>query len=353
MTDGNAAAAGASDAEDVRAARGGEGADAESAVPAEAAPKPDPAQGFRDEHFRKRRKNGEFQIVTAPHAFAPLADTHAHLDMLADPGLSLARAGVHDVRFVEAIADPVEDGWQTFDQLGDWLRSAALDVRQMGSLCCGQAPYDVPRVRIAAGVHPHNASAYDDVLDALLVQRISQDARISAIGEIGLDYHYDLSPRDQQRQVFRRQLAIARQAGLPVALHIRDAHDEALARLSDVGFPEAGTLLHCCTLGPAELAPWLEAGCYVAVGGALTFKSADAVRAAALTVPLDRLLTETDAPYMTPAPLRGNPCGPEHVAFTAERLAALRGLPTDSPERRAFYDQLYRNALALLDRPRA
>lgn len=323
-----------------------------TAAPEEEEPKPDSAQGFRDEHFRKQRKGGDFQIVTAPHAFAPLADTHAHLQMLADPGLSLARAGVHDVRFVEAIADPAEDGWETLDHLGEWLQDAALDVRKMGSLCCGQAPYDVPRVRVAVGVHPHNASAYDEAMDASLREQVAKDDRITAIGEIGLDYHYDLSPRDAQREVFRRQLAIAREAGLPVALHVRDAHDEAFAILREVGFPEAGTLLHCCTIGPDELAPWLEAGCYVAFGGALTFNSGEAVRAAALTVPLDRLLTETDAPYMTPVPLRGNPCGPEHVAFTAERLAALFGYETDSPERRAFYDQLYRNALSLLDRPR-
>lgn len=313
----------------------------------------DPALGFRDEHFRQKGKKGALSIVTAPHAFAPLADTHAHLQMLSDPGLCLARAGVHDVAFVEAIVDPAEDGASTFEHLDEWLSQAALDIRQMGSLCCGQAPYDVPKVRIAVGVHPHNADAYDDAMDARLAERVAQDGRVSAIGEIGLDYHYDLSSRDAQKEAFRRQLAIAKEAGLPVALHVRDAHDDAFAMLDEEGFPEAGTLLHCYTLGPDELARWVEAGCYVAFGGALTFKRSEEVREAARTVPLDRLLTETDAPYMTPEPVRGNPCGPEHVAFTAERLAEVHGFDGDSDERRAFYQQLHANAQGLLDRPRA
>ena len=149
----------------------------------------------------------------------------------------------------------------------------------------------MPRVRIAVGCHPHNAKYYDDGLEADL-RRMLKDPRVAALGEIGLDYHYHFSPRDDQREAFRRQLRLAKEAGLPVALHLREAHDEALAIMREEGFPEAGTLLHCFNLDWATLEPWVEEGCYVAFGGALTFKNADDTREAAARVPVNRLLTE-------------------------------------------------------------
>lgn len=206
----------------------------------------------------------------------------------------------------------------------------------------------MPRVRIAVGCHPHNAKHYDDALEATLRERL-RDARVAAIGEIGLDYHYDLSPRDSQQQVFRRQLRLAHELGLPVILHVREAHDDAFRILCEEGFPEAGVLLHCYNLDAETLAPWIGKGCYVAFGGPLTFKKADDVREAARTVPVDRLLTETDAPYMTPEPMRGMRCGPDHVVFTADLLAEVRGCE-GREERRAFFDQLMANARGLLDR---
>ncbi len=200
------------------------------------------------------------------------------------------------------------------------------------------------------GCHPHNAQHYDDALEAVLRERL-HDGRVSALGEVGLDYHYDLSPREAQREAFRRQIRLAKEAGLPVVLHMREAHDDGFAILSEEGFPEAGTLLHCFNLDAAELARWTEAGCFIAFGGPLTFKKADEVREAAKLVPADRLLTETDAPYMTPEPLRGTTCGPEHVAFTAAKLADVRGFEDlRTPARGEFLRQTYLNALGLLDR---
>lgn len=200
------------------------------------------------------------------------------------------------------------------------------------------------------GCHPHNAKHYDDALEAVLRERL-HDARVSALGEIGLDYHYDLSPREDQREAFRRQIRLAKEAGLPVILHMREAHDDGFAILEEEGFPEAGTLLHCFNLDAAEMARWVEAGCFIAFGGPLTFKRADDVREAARLVPVDRLLTETDAPYMTPEPLRGTTCGPEHVVFTAAVLADVRGLEGDrTPARWELMRQTCQNALALLDR---
>ncbi|MEG2025612.1 MAG: TatD family hydrolase [Gordonibacter sp.] len=206
----------------------------------------------------------------------------------------------------------------------------------------------MPRIRLAVGCHPHNAKHYDDALEATLRERLA-DQRVGALGEIGLDFHYDFSPREAQREAFRRQLRVAKECGLPVILHVREAHDEALALLQDEGFPEAGVLLHCYNLDAGTLEPWVEAGCFVAFGGPLTFKKADEVRDAASRVPLDRLLTETDAPYMTPEPMRGINCGPEHVIFTAERLAEVRGC-APGEERAAFLRQLMENARGLLDR---
>lgn len=200
------------------------------------------------------------------------------------------------------------------------------------------------------GCHPHNAQHYDDALEAVLRERL-HDARVSALGEVGLDYHYDLSPREAQREAFRRQIRLAKEAGLPVVLHMREAHDDGFALLSEEGFPEAGTLLHCFNLDAAELARWVDAGCFIAFGGPLTFKKAEEVREAAKLVPADRLLTETDAPYMTPEPLRGTTCGPEHVAFTAAKLADVHGFEDlRTPARGEFLRQTYLNALGLLDR---
>lgn len=206
----------------------------------------------------------------------------------------------------------------------------------------------VPRVRIAVGCHPHNARRYDDSLEQVLRDRV-RDPRVAAIGEIGLDYHYDLSPRSAQIDAFKRQLAVAHELGLPVVLHIREANDDALGVMREEGFPEAGTLLHCCTIGPDEARPWIEAGCYVSFGGALTFKSADAIRETAKIVPRDRLLVETDAPYMTPEPMRGMPCEPAHVVFTIDRLAGVLGCDT-LITRAELLRALWKNARALLDR---
>lgn len=308
---------------------------------------------FYDALFRQKRKGGKWRVMPSPVLEGPVADTHAHLQMLADPACELARAGAHGVAFVETIVDPAEDGFATFDDLPLWLMEAARDLKVMeeeddGAAGIVAAPA-VSHVRIAAGVHPHNAKEWTPELKAALRERL-RDRRVSAVGEIGLDYHYDLSPRDVQQDVFRAQIRLAKEAGLPIALHMREAHDDGFAILEEEGFPEAGTLLHCFNLDAAEVARWVEAGCYIAFGGPLTFKRADEVREAAALVPADRLLTETDSPYMTPEPVRGTDCGPAHTIYTAEVLCEVRGATT--PKARAeLLAQLYENAQRLLNRP--
>jgi len=304
---------------------------------------------FSDAKFRRKRKNGTYEVIEAPDLPSFIADTHAHLHMLDDTAFSIARAACCDVRFIEQIVDICEDDLAVFDNIAKWTRQAAVKIPSMTTVmyCCKPAPR-VPKFRFAVGCHPHNAKDFDAAAEARLLE-VLHDTRVSAVGEIGLDYHYDLSPREAQREVFRRQIRIAKQAGLPVVLHLREAHDDGFAILSEEGFPEAGTLLHCYNLGPDELRRWIDAGCYVAFGGPVTFKKADEVREAAKITPLDRLLTETDAPYMTPEPMRGMKCGSEHVVFTAAKLVEV--LCEDDPfAASSMLGQVYENALRLLDR---
>lgn len=316
---------------------------------------------FQDEYFRKKpKKHGrEWPIVDAPEMFVPVADTHAHLDMLPDPGLALARAGVHKVGFLEAMVDPVGDT-STFQRLDEWRLRGEVLMRHMSTRICGQGHNSLPKTRIAVGVHPHEAKSFDGAMEAKLLELL-HDEHVSAVGEIGLDYHYDHSPRAEQLDAFRRQVRIAKEAGLPVILHVREAFDDAFAVMQEEGWPEAGTLLHCYTSDAHEVARWVDAGCYVAFGGAFTFKKLEEVREAAKAVPAERLLTETDAPFMTPEPFRGATCEPAHVIFTAERLhnyllrddaaPAVVYTGDEDDARRAFLTQTYENALRLLDRP--
>lgn len=316
---------------------------------------------FQDEYFRKKpKKHGrEWPIVDAPEMFVPVADTHAHLDMLPDPGLALARAGVHKVGFLEAMVDPVGDT-STFQRLDEWRLRGEVLMRHMSTRICGQGHNALPKTRIAVGVHPHEAKSFDGAMEAKLLELL-HDERVSAVGEIGLDYHYDHSPRAEQLDAFRCQVRIAKEAGLPVILHVREAFDDAFAVMQEEGWPEAGTLLHCYTSDAHEVARWVDAGCYVAFGGAFTFKKLEEVREAAKAVPAERLLTETDAPFMTPEPFRGATCEPAHVIFTAERLhnyllrddaaPAVVYTGDEDDARRAFLTQTYENALRLLDRP--
>jgi TatD DNase family protein len=196
------------------------------------------------------------------------------------------------------------------------------------------------------GVHPHNAKDLNAQVEVEL-RRLASHALTSAIGEIGLDYHYDHSPREVQRQVFRQQLTMARELNLVAVVHLREAHDDGEAIMRDVGLPEAGCVLHCYNLGPELLGRFLELGCTVSFAGPVTFKKADEVRAAAAEVPLERILTETDCPFMAPELFRGRTNEPALVAFTAARIADCRG---ESPE--SFAQASFANAVRLVDRPR-
>jgi TatD DNase family protein len=279
--------------------------------------------------------------VMVPSLGGAVADTHAHLDMLEEPGLALANAARAGVSFVATVADPSEDAPRTFEQLPTWFACAREELDAIG---LGETA--LPTVRAIVGVHPHNAKNLDAEVEAEL-RRLASHALTSAIGEIGLDYHYDYSPREVQREAFGRQLRIAHELHLPAVIHLREAHDDGEEILREIGVPEAGCILHCYNLGAELLGRFLELGCMVSFAGPATFKKADDVREAAALVPTERILTETDCPFMTPEPFRGRKNEPAYTVFTAARLAEARG-----EEPAAFSAAAYANALRVLDRPR-
>ncbi|HKO98305.1 MAG TPA: TatD family hydrolase [Pyrinomonadaceae bacterium] len=179
----------------------------------------------------------------------------------------------------------------------------------------------------AIGTHPHDARLYDDAADDLIRSLITKRSKIIAWGEIGLDFHYDNSPRDVQMSVFRRQLKSARDMDLPVIIHTREAEDETIQILKDewTGARRAG-VMHCFSGSLALARQAIELGFLISFSGIVTFKKAEELRAVALDVPLDRLLIETDCPFLAPVPYRGKRNEPAYVLEVARCLADLRGM---------------------------
>jgi len=218
-------------------------------------------------------------------------DTHAHLDALDDPKSALERARAAGVERIVAIGT------------GAASTRATLAIAR-----------DEPGVSVAAGVHPHQA-ADGEPLDGLL------NERIVAVGDIGLDFYRDYAPRDAQQRVFERQLAVATEHGKPVIIHSRAADDETAAALA--GF-EGTVVLHCFS-SPGLLPVALERGYYVSFAGNVTYPKAPELRDAARAIPVDRILAETDCPYLAPQPVRGKRNEPAYVVHTVASLAETRG----------------------------
>lgn len=240
---------------------------------------------------------------------AGLVDSHCHLDF---PGLAedidgvIRRAGEAGVAQLVTISTRV----------AHVERYRAIAERH-------------PQVFFTVGTHPHNAAEEPDTTPATLVA-LAQHPRCVAIGEAGLDYHYDRSPRDIQARVFRAHIAAARESGLPLVIHARNADDDMMAILvEETGQGRFDAVLHCFSSG-AELARvGLELGLYLSFSGILTFKNSNALRAIAAAAPRDRLLVETDAPYLAPAPHRGKPNEPAFVVHTAAVLAETIGVSAE------------------------
>jgi TatD DNase family protein len=213
-------------------------------------------------------------------------------------------------------------------------RAAAADVRLMVTISTRVRRFETikalaaahPAVYCSVGTHPHNAHEELDVTTDDLVA-LSGYEKCVAIGEAGLDYFYDKSPREAQTTGLRRHIAAARITGLPLVIHARDADDDMIAILTE----EAGKgafpgVLHCFSSGRRLMETGVELGLHVSFSGILTFKKSEELRAIAANVPMDRLLVETDAPYLAPQPWRGKRNEPAHVAHTAAVLAEVRGV---------------------------
>ena len=184
-------------------------------------------------------------------------------------------------------------------------------------------------ISATVGVHPHDAKELDDDL-CEAIRRSGADPHVVAIGETGLDYHYDYSPRDRQQEAFRKQVAIAREIGKPLVIHSRSAPDDTLAILKEENAKEVGGIFHCFTENALFAKAALDLGFVVSFSGIVTFKSATEIQEAARTLPLDSLLVETDAPYLAPVPMRGKRNEPSFVVHTANYSAMLRGEDPDA-----------------------
>jgi len=239
-------------------------------------------------------------------------DSHAHLDV---PNYDADRAEVID----RARQSGVE---MILEICGSDVAKGSLDVGM-------ELAEEYSFIYAAAGVHPHEASLYDDALESKLLA-MSEHEKVIGWGEIGLDYHYDHSPRDAQRRVFRRQLRLALERRLPAIIHTREAEDDTIRILredwAEVGGDAIGGIIHCFT-GTQRLADdAIEMGFHISFSGVLTFKNASDLREVARSVPTERLLVETDCPYLAPLPHRGKRNEPAFVRETAAKLAELKGV---------------------------
>ncbi len=239
------------------------------------------------------------------------------------------------------------------DRVGVLARAKAAGVERMITIATSVARHNVYRaiaeendnVWFTVGTHPHRAHEEPDTtVDQLL--KLASHPKCVGIGEAGLDYHYDKSPRNVAEAVFRTHIAAARETGLPLVIHSRDADDDMARILRDeMGKGAFKALLHCFTSG-AELArAGLELGLSISCSGVLTFKNSSELRDIARSVPLDRLLVETDAPFLAPVPYRGKTNEPAYVAATAAVLAGVKGVPIEDIEL-----EITRNTLTMFNK---
>ena len=237
-------------------------------------------------------------------------DSHCHLNY---KGLAEDQAGVLE----RARAAGVDTMLNISTRASEWDDVIAVAERE-------------PDVWASVGIHPHDADAHPDVETETLVGRAAHP-RIVGIGESGLDYYYDHSDRERQRDSFRAHIAAARETGLPIIVHTRDAEEDTASILAEeMGKGAYKGVIHCFTASADFARKALDFGLYISISGIVTFKNARDLQETARSLPSDRLLIETDSPFLAPVPHRGRPCEPAFVADTARFLAALRGEPVEA-----------------------
>ena len=238
-----------------------------------------------------------------------LVDSHCHLNYpaLADTAAVIARAKEAGVGLMQTISTK---------------RADFAEVKQLAETH--------PEIYCSIGIHPHEAEPHEDISEEELL-REANHPRVIGIGETGLDYYYEHSPRKAQRELFRRHIRVARQLDLPVIVHSRNADEETVQILKEgMGEGPFHFLIHCFSSSKYLAEESVKLGGYISCSGIITFKKSQALRDAVATIPLESLLLETDAPYLAPEPYRGKPCEPAYTKFTAARLADVKGVACES-----------------------
>lgn len=275
--------------------------------------------------FIKKVKK-KYKTYEAPVPLAPIADTHGHLYSFHDKSAEevLPRAAAAGVQMLVVPVDPLSDCVDLARVPEDMNRWAALAQEVNPNF----------ELFYIVGAHPYGAAEYTEETDVAVRAALAADSRCIGIGEIGLDYHFDsedgIDPANHELQieVMERQYQIALDNNVPVELHLRHddadlertSHKDAYNVLKKMGLPEAGCVLHCFGEDTATMQKFAELGCYIAFGGAATFKRNIEVREAFAAAPLDRIIFETDCPYMAPEPIRGLECEPAMITLTVDNL---------------------------------
>jgi TatD DNase family protein len=244
-----------------------------------------------------------------------LIDSHAHLDFEdfgADLDGVVARAKAAGLERIVCIGL-----WRALGSFGNALELAARDPSFFSA---------------TVGVHPHEAAEVPEA-DWEALGRLARDSRAVAIGEMGLDFHYDRSPRAVQEEAFRRSLRLAREVAKPIVVHVREADETCLRCLREEGIPAEGGVIHCFTGDASAARAYLDLGLHISVSGIVTFKTAEPIREAVRITPRDRLLVETDSPFLAPIPFRGKRNEPSYVAHVAAKVAEVWGTTPDEVAR--------------------
>ncbi|CDZ75290.1 TatD like proteins [Peptoniphilus sp. ING2-D1G] len=254
-----------------------------------------------------------------------MIDSHVHLD---DPAFDYDREAL--------IKKLPEQGISRVYNIGADIESSVASVKLADE-------YD--HVKAVIGIHPHSAKTYNDEIEEKLIE-LAKNENVKAIGEIGLDYYYDNSPRDIQVEVFKKQIELAHKLGLPIVIHSRSASQETfdIIKSSLKEYPDLKFLIHCFSQSVEMMKEYVKMGCYIALGGVVTFKNSKEPKKVAEEVPLDKLLLETDCPYLAPVPMRVKRNEPYYIKYVAEEIAKIRNISVDElvevtdANTRRFYD---------------
>ncbi|MCX7831498.1 MAG: TatD family hydrolase [Actinobacteria bacterium] len=231
-----------------------------------------------------------------------MIDSHAHLEMLVDPENKIRSAFQQGVKRILTVIEPTED----------WKKAINLVE-------------NFDHILFSAGVHPHNAKLNEPQVEELLINLLEHKKAV-AVGEIGLDYHYMNSDPQKQKEVFINQLRLAREFKKPVIVHTRDAFEDTIRILESEGYLNEMTLFHCFSLGPNEIEFLMKKGCYVSFAGNFTYPKADRIREALKKAKIDKIMFETDCPFLSPQPVRGKKNEPAFVAFNYREASRILNL---------------------------